>query len=103
LAISKSLVDLMGGEILVESEPGQGSVFKVNIPFQAAEAGTAIHCEAPVAEVVGLQADQPEWRILVVDDNLENRVLLSNMLNQIGFVVQEAKNGEEAISIFQEP
>jgi len=102
LAISKTLVNMMNGEITIESEPGQGSLFKVNIPFQAAAAGTAIHSEAPVAEVIGLQADQPEWRILVVDDNLENRVLLSNMLSRIGCIVREAQNGSEAISIFKE-
>lgn len=53
-------------------------------------------------EVIGLQADQPNWRILVVDDNLENRVLLTTLLTHIGFNVKEAINGEQAIEIFQE-
>jgi CheY-like chemotaxis protein len=65
------------------------------------EAGTAIPSKTPIEEVIGLQADQPEWRILVVDDNLENRVLLTTLLTNIGCNVKEAKNGEEAISIFQ--
>jgi signal transduction histidine kinase/DNA-binding response OmpR family regulator len=102
LAISKSLVNMLGGEIVVESEPGRGSLFKVEIPLQVVEAGTTIPSKAPVAEVIGLQADQPDWRILVVDDNLENRVLLTTLLTNIGCNVKEAKNGEEAISIFQE-
>ena len=103
LAISKSLVDMMDGEILVESEPGQGTRLKVTIPFQLAEAGTAAPSEEDsAAKVIGLQADQPEWRILVVDDNLGNRLLLSSMLSQIGCIVREAQNGEEAVSIFQE-
>jgi CheY-like chemotaxis protein len=102
LAISKTLVDMMNGEITIESEPGQGSLFKIKIPLQMVEAGTTIPSKAPVAEVIGLQADQPDWRILVVDDNLENRVLLTTLLTNIGCNVKEAKNGEEAISIFQE-
>jgi CheY-like chemotaxis protein len=101
LAISKMLVDMMNGEITIESKPGQGSLFKVKIPLQMVEAGTAIPSKTPIAEVIGLQADQPEWRILVVDDNLENRVLLTTLLTNIGCNVKEAKNGEEAISIFQ--
>ncbi len=102
LAISKTLVDMMNGEIEIDSEPGRGSLFKVKIPLQMVEAGTAIPGKAPVAEVTGLQADQPDWRILVVDDNLENRVLLTTLLTNIGCNVKDAKNGEEAISIFQE-
>jgi CheY-like chemotaxis protein/anti-sigma regulatory factor (Ser/Thr protein kinase) len=102
LAISKTLVDMMNGEITIESEPGQGSLFKVKIPLQMVEAGTAIPGKAPVAEAIGLQANQPDWRLLVVDDNLENRVLLTTLLTNIGCNVKEAKNGEQAISIFQE-
>jgi len=58
--------------------------------------------EAPVAKVIGLQAGQPEWRILVVDDNPENRLLLTHLLEQVGFVVSEAENGQEAIELFAE-
>jgi CheY-like chemotaxis protein len=102
LAISKTLVDMMNGEIEIDSEQGQGSLFKIKIPLQMIEAGMGIPSKAPVAEAIGLQADQPEWRFLVVDDNLENRVLLTTLLINIGCNVREAKNGEEAIAIFQE-
>jgi len=102
LSISKSLVDVMNGEITIESNPGRGSLFKVKIPLQMVETGTAMPSRAPVAEVIGLQADQPEWRFLVVDDNPENRILLTTLLTNIGCNVNEANNGEKAISIFQE-
>ena len=102
LAISKTLVEMMNGEITIESNPGRGSLFKVKIPFQMVETGTAMPSRVPAAEVIGLQADQPEWRFLVVDDNPENRILLTSLLTNIGCKVNEANNGEEAISIFQE-
>jgi CheY-like chemotaxis protein len=102
LAISKTMVELMNGEILLESEPGQGTLLKVAIPFHLADAEKAAPVKEPVAKVVGLQDDQPDWRILVVDDNFENRVLLTTLLTTIGCNVKEAKNGEEAISIFQQ-
>jgi CheY-like chemotaxis protein len=102
LAISKTLVDMMNGEITIKSEPDRGSLFKVKIPLQMAETGRTIPAKAPIAEVIGLQADQPEWRILVVDDNPENRVLLTTLITSIGCIVKAAQNGEETISIFQE-
>ena len=58
--------------------------------------------ETPLTQVVGLQAGQPHWRILVVDDNRENRMLLNNLLAQTGFSVQEAENGQEAIALFKD-
>ena len=102
LAISTSLIDMMGGKILLQSEAGQGALFTVTLPLQIAEAGALTSTGNPVAEVIGLQAGQPEWRILVVDDNPENRLLLSELLVQAGFTVREAKNGEAAITIFQD-
>jgi len=102
LAISKTLVDMMGGEITAESEPGQGALFTVNVPCKLSEAGTEMGAEAPVAEVVGLASGQPDWRILVVDDNKENRLLLRDLLSQVGFSILEAKDGEEAIKLFSQ-
>ncbi|MDX2431706.1 MAG: ATP-binding protein, partial [Bacteroides sp.] len=102
LAISKSLVNKMGGQLDVESELGQGTLFKVSIPLVLDTAGTSAEDEAPRAKVMGLQPGQAEWRILVVDDNPDNRMLLNQMLTPIGFSVQEAQNGQEAIAKFQQ-
>ena len=49
--------------------------------------------------MIGLAPDQPEYRILVVEDRLENRLLLVHLLTRIGFVVREAENGQEAIAL----
>ena len=102
LAITKTLVEIMNGEILLDSEPGQGTMVKVSIPCHLSDAVTAPPINEPAIDVVGLQADQPEWRILVVDDNPENRMLLTTLLTNIGCHVKEAQNGEEAIAIFEE-
>ena len=92
---------MMGGEITVESEAGQGSLFRVTIPMQPAESGGG-PSETPAAEVVGLQAGQPEWRILVVDDNVENRLLLTHLLERTGFTVREAEDGQQALAMFED-
>jgi CheY-like chemotaxis protein len=102
LSISKSLVEMMGGEIGVESEVGQGSLFKVNIPMVLADRETVMLEETPLPEVIGLQAGQKDWRILVVDDNQENLLLLTTLLAQAGFTLQEAENGAEAVAKFEE-
>ena len=101
LAISKSLVEMMRGEIRVQSEPGRGSTFTARIPLRLAEEAAVTSAEEPVAEVIGLAPGQPEWRILVADDNVENRLLLTDMLTQIGFIVKEVQNGETAVAQFQ--
>jgi CheY-like chemotaxis protein len=59
----------------------------------------------PVAEVpakvIGLEDGQPEYRILVVEDKLDNRQFLLDLLKQVGFQVLEAENGEEAVAVFK--
>ena len=84
LAISKTMVEMMNGEILLESEPGQGTLVKVAIPCHLSDAVKTPPIEEPAIEVVGLQADQPEWRFLVVDDNRENRILLTTCSPGLG-------------------
>jgi CheY-like chemotaxis protein len=51
--------------------------------------------------VIGLAPTQKTWRILVADDNRENLLLLKSLLKSVGFVVLEAKNGQEALAVFK--
>jgi PAS domain S-box-containing protein len=98
LPISQEFVRLMGGEITVDSKLGQGSTFKFDIQITQAEADeTQTH--QPSRQVIGLEAGQPNYRILIVEDKLENRQLLVEMLKPIGFEVREACNGQEAIAL----
>lgn len=105
LAITKSFVELMGGEIDVQSQPGEGALFRVKLPVllsegeQRAEDDKAgVHRSAMLSLVEG----QPDWRILVVEDNIANRKLLSGLLSKVGFEIREAENGEEALTLFQQ-
>ena len=101
LSISKSFVDLMGGEIGVESRLGEGARFYVELPVSLVQTEEAHDHDAAKPAVLGLEPGQPAWRILVVEDHPANRLLLNNLLKQTGFTVEEAENGEQAVTRFK--
>ena len=100
LTISRQFVRLMGGEIVVESQLEIGTTFKFEIPV-----GAVYVADIPAPqinrEVTGLEPDQPCYRILIVDDHEDNRELLVKMLSPLGFRLQQATNGREAIEIWE--
>ena len=102
LAISRSFVELLGGEISVESEIGKGSLFRVDVPVVLAQTAQVTGLSEASPAVLGLESGQPVWRILVVEDYPESRLLLSSLLAQAGFQVREAENGEEAVARFEQ-
>lgn len=99
LPISRQFVRLMGGEMQVNSVVGKGSVFEFNIKVKVVD-GREVENQKPVRHVIALELNQPRYRILIVDDKPVNRQLLIKMLNPLGFEVKEAKNGQEAIEIW---
>ncbi|ODH00051.1 histidine kinase [Nostoc sp. KVJ20] len=100
LAISRKYVELMGGDISVTSTVGEGSKFTFDIQIGLAEA-SEIQIKKTRHQVISLAADQSEYRILVVDDSTDSRLVLMKILTSIGFAVQEATNGQEAIALWQ--
>ena len=100
LPISQKFVQLMGGEIQVKTVLGKGSVFSFDIQVNLADK-TLIASPYPTVKVIGLEPDQPTYRILAVDDRRESRLLLVKLLGDIGFDVREASNGEEAIAVWE--
>lgn len=95
LAISKKIVSLMGGRIGLDSEPGSGSTFWFDVTLALTEvpvAAAAVQRRKPVG-YEGLRR-----KIMVVDDNENNRHLLTDMLTPLGFEVITADNGEAAVA-----
>jgi signal transduction histidine kinase/CheY-like chemotaxis protein len=101
LAISKQYVELMGGRINVAGEPGKGSIFHFDVPV------TVLAAEATPAQprrgrVIGLAEGQPHYRLLIAEDQAENRLLLRKLLEPLGFDLREAVDGHEAVGLFEE-
>jgi len=100
LAISRKFVQLMDGDITVESEVGRGTVFRFDIQVEGVDA-QAIPGQAPTRHVVALEPNQPHYRILIVDDQQDNRQVLVNLLHFPEFALREARNGQEAVEIWE--
>lgn len=99
LPISKKFVELMGGEITVKSKINQGSTFEFYIPVQIVNNIQSNSLESP--KIIGFSGQNQEYRILIVDDKPESRLILFNLLSEIGFVVKEAQNGQEAVFLWE--
>lgn len=99
LFISKKLVEVMGGKILVRSILGKGSIFKFDIQISLPDMAK-IQNKQPHCRVIGLAKGQSQYRILVVDDRQESRLWIGKLLSSIGFAVREAENGQEAINLW---
>ncbi|MEG4817131.1 PAS domain S-box protein [Microcoleus sp. K5-D4] len=99
LPISKQFVKLMGGKMTVTSTLGRGSIFRFDVKVWLPNA-VEIQVAQTARRVVGLEPGQPEYRILAVDDRLESRLLLVRMLTSLGFAVQEAENGVQAVEMW---
>jgi two-component system sensor histidine kinase/response regulator len=101
LAISQQFVRLMGGEIKLVSEAGKGSTFHFEVPVQAADEGF-VSGYMETRRVTGLQSAEQAPRVLVVDDEPNNRGWLTSLLKIVGFPVREAEDGAAAIRIWEE-
>jgi len=95
-----NLPDSWGGDLTVASQVDQGTVFRFEIRVKLADA-SQVPTLKPKQRIIALEPNQPRYRLLIVDDRVDNRQLLIQLLNPLGFLLKEAINGEEAIAIWQ--
>lgn len=98
LTISRRLAELLGGGISVESKLGEGSCFKVNIPFSVADENVATE---DYPQKTTFSWDGPPLRILFVEDDKLNIIFGTALFQKLGFEVVVAKNGRECISVLE--
>ncbi len=101
LTISRQIIELMGGTIHVESVPGQGSRFRMDIKVERAQE-SEVKRGPNLERVTALAEGQPEYRILIVEDQEENWMVLERLLANAGFRVRVAKNGAQGVREFRE-
>ena len=100
LAIAKRYIELMGGELDLESELGSGSRFFFTIPLADATSDTV--AETSEWSDVTRLAEGYYVKALIADDTEINRNVLSKMLSDLGIEVIEAENGQQAVEMFRE-
>ncbi|ERT06180.1 sensory box protein [Lyngbya aestuarii BL J] len=101
LAICNGYIKLFGGKIEVYSQPKLGTTFDCQMPALPVEFAEVIPENSLYSRVIGLQPHQPVYRILIVDDEPYNCQLLEQILTPVGFEVQIANNGLEAVEKWQ--
>jgi len=103
LAISHQYIELMQGTVSVKSELGKGSLFQVTLPVQSVDEKTILNIPTSSrSHITGIvtTAKQKKYRILIVEDQFENRLLLQRLLESVGYEVQVALNGQEGVEQF---
>jgi signal transduction histidine kinase/CheY-like chemotaxis protein len=95
LAISKKITEMMGGSLNVKSRPEKGSIFWFEIDIPESNEWSEISKKNTRERIIGIEGQKR--RILIVDDRWENRSVIVNLLEPIGFEVLEAKDGQDGL------
>lgn len=100
LAICRQLVDLLGGNLSHESQPGQGSRFQLNVPLALPVQAEAVSMPVRRAGTQALR-EPAQCTVLVVEDNAINQLVTRGMLLKLGYRVRTADNGAEALELLR--
>lgn len=98
LSIARSIVQIMGGTIQIESEKGKGTTVSIRIPMRISNDKT----KQEIVEMIDLQKSLKGLRVLAVEDNELNRMVLQVILKKCEVIVSMAHNGQEAIDMIQQ-
>jgi len=101
LTITRQYTELLGGSLTVESAVGQGSKFRAVIAVQPADQADVMTVEIPRGRITALAPGQPSYKILIIEDQMENSLLLERMLTEVGFNVRIAENGIAGVAAFE--
>lgn len=96
LSVTKKMVDLMQGEIRVESEQHKGTSFFIKLPFSVATSETV-----KTLDKVETPQDLSSKKVLVIDDEAYNRKLVRTICQNLGSSIDEAENGKEALNLVE--
>lgn len=102
LAISKKYAELLGGTISAESEIGIGSKFTVRVPLISADNAELSYKANKYADVKSIVSGQKHFKILIIEDQIENWLLLKRIHEKVGIQVRIAENGLQGLEIFKE-
>jgi PAS domain S-box-containing protein len=95
LTITRRHIQMLGGDLSLESEPGKGSTFRFSLELPLVDGGSLPTREA--GEVIAVAEEDRGRRILAVDDNQDTLTLLDGILTPLGFELEMAKDGVEAL------
>jgi hypothetical protein len=97
LVISESLVQMMSGEISIESAPGQGSTFRFNVRLRKGTPSKSSNAGRELSAEVILQGHYAGTRVLLAEDEPINQEVSRELLEDVGFIVDVANDGKEAL------
>ncbi len=114
LTICKRLTELMGGTVRLASQPGEGTTFTINLPFEFADPAdlpdtSAQHHQQAIEDITSRRRAPPTIAraeaegslVLVVDDHPTNRMVLLRQLNMLGYAAECAQDGIEGFELWQ--
>ncbi|MBK8985621.1 MAG: response regulator [Chloroflexi bacterium] len=102
LSLSRQFAQLLGGDMSarnVQNKPGNGALFQFHVRVQPLTNGLPGYGRPD--QIVGLEPGQPTYRLLIVDDNEDNRQVMLRLLEPLGFAIRQASNGQEAYQTWQ--
>ena len=103
LTITRQFIELMGGSIQLFSTLDKGSLFRVELPLKKVTDDITIDTKAiEHGKVIAMAPGQTPYRVLIVEDQLENQLLLSQLMLAIGIEVKVAGNGQQGVALYQQ-